>query len=268
MNIFRYPGGKSKVVKRIMSRLDSDMNNLCDVFTGGGSVALAYAQQHPTAQIWMNDRDQGMADFWRLISIGDIDGLCSEVLSTEADVDIFKALQERPVSAFAALYLNRTSFSGKSHTSPVGGWEQAGKWKISAEWRQAYLVGQIRRATAVLADRTLATNADWRIVLDAANNWQLYLDPPYYKAGPTMYRHSFSIDDHAELAERLRGRANWLLSYDDHPEVRQLYSWAHIQEQSWIYSTDSKSMKVGQELFIAPEPIRQMNPSLFEEGVA
>lgn len=267
VNIFRYPGGKSKVSRRILARLDPNMNNLCDVFTGGGSVALAYAQQHSTARIWMNDRDQGMADFWRLVSIGDTDGLCDRVLSTKADVEIFRSFQEEPVTAFAALYLNRTSFSGKSHTSPIGGWGQTGKWKIDAEWRQEYLADQIRGAVAALSGRTLVTNADWRVVLDAANGWQLYLDPPYYKAGPSMYRHSFLEADHAELAERLRGRPNWLLSYDDHPEVRRMYSWAYIEEQVWTYSTDSRSMKKGRELFIAPEPIRA-HPSLFEEGAA
>ena len=243
------------------------MNNLCDVFTGGGSVTLAYAEQHPTARLWMNDRDEGMADFWRLLSLGEIEDLCNDVLTTPADVGIFKDLKSRPNSAFAALYLNRTAFSGKSHTSPVGGWNQTGKWKIVAEWRQNYLVAQIRKAAALLSGRTLVTNSDWRVVLDSLGDWQLYLDPPYYKAGRSMYRYSFGSHDHVELAERLRARTNWLLSYDDHPEVRRLYSWAYIEEHAWTYSTESRSMKMGRELLIAPEPIKTTS-SLFNEGTA
>jgi len=44
----------------------------------------------------------------------------------------------------------------------------------------------------------------------------------------------------------------FLLSYDDCPQIRELYSWAHIYEQTWFYNTANSSgpRKVGKELFI------------------
>jgi site-specific DNA-adenine methylase len=57
----------------------------------------------------------------------------------------------------------------------------------------------------------------------------VYLDPPYFEAGPALYRHSFRREDHVQLATTLeKCSAQWLLSYDDHEEVKELYSWADV----------------------------------------
>jgi DNA adenine methylase len=65
-----------------------------------------------------------------------------------------------------------------------------------------------------------------------------YLDPPYYGAGPRLYQFSFSHDDHVRLAELLRRETRpWLLSYDKHPVILQLYQgWSQIDEVAVGYS--------------------------------
>lgn len=52
-----------------------------------------------------------------------------------------------------------------------------------------------------------------------------YVDPPYRAEGAKAYRHFFSDEDHAKLADVLRGsvKGKWLLSYNDDGLVRQLY---------------------------------------------
>ncbi len=72
-------------------------------------------------------------------------------------------------------------------------------------------------------------------------------------------------EDHRRLAKVLRQhnhRLNFLLTYDNSPEVRQLYNWTpHVLEKEWNYTisrTDDQTKKttekgkrnVGKEIFI------------------
>jgi DNA adenine methylase len=53
----------------------------------------------------------------------------------------------------------------------------------------------------------------------------LYLDPPFYAKAQTLYRLSFADSDHRRLADFVLGCAvPWLLSYDYHPAIEDLYS--------------------------------------------
>ena len=64
-----------------------------------------------------------------------------------------------------------------------------------------------------------------------------YLDPPYYVAGPQLYKHCFSHADHLRLADCVRGlSAKFVLSYDDYPVIRDLYRGYCIKAVDHIYS--------------------------------
>ena len=52
-----------------------------------------------------------------------------------------------------------------------------------------------------------------------------YLDPPFYDKGSRLYRLPFCQADHERLAELLAGLVQpWVLSYDYHPEIVDLYA--------------------------------------------
>jgi len=58
------------------------------------------------------------------------------------------------------------------------------------------------------------------------------------KKAPNSYKHSMTLEDHERLAVLLRKcRASWVLSYDDHPVVRDLYSWAQVEPVRITYTT-------------------------------
>jgi len=65
-------------------------------------------------------------------------------------------------------------------------------------------------------------------------NWDtpktlFFCDPPYY--GLQYYRHNFSESDHTDLhdiLEKISGKI--LLTYNDHPKIRELYADFHIAE--------------------------------------
>jgi site-specific DNA-adenine methylase len=57
----------------------------------------------------------------------------------------------------------------------------------------------------------------------------VYLDPPFYQQGQVLYKHAFQEEDHVRMARTLRSAAyRWVLSYDDHPAIRELYNWASL----------------------------------------
>jgi DNA adenine methylase len=89
----------------------------------------------------------------------------------------------------------------------------------------------------------------------------LYLDPPYYVKGNDLYQCGFTEEDHHRLAESLRNTSNpWILSYDDCPEVRELYQWAKYESVDVNYSitgnldkkSDKRKSRTKPELIIYP----------------
>lgn len=51
-----------------------------------------------------------------------------------------------------------------------------------------------------------------------------YLDPPYFKVGEKLYFTCKGEFDHERLAEILKNRDNWILSYNDAETIRTLYA--------------------------------------------
>lgn len=60
-----------------------------------------------------------------------------------------------------------------------------------------------------------------------------YLDPPYVKQGTSVYR--YGMMDHERLANVLKNRKNWVLSYDDCELVRELYTGFSFLPQERLY---------------------------------
>jgi len=76
-----------------------------------------------------------------------------------------------------------------------------------------------------------------------------YLDPPYW--GKKLYRHNFSEADFETLAERLhRIRGKFVLSLNDVPEVRKLFSDFHIQGVELHYTAQKSAGRRYKEVLI------------------
>jgi DNA adenine methylase len=76
----------------------------------------------------------------------------------------------------------------------------------------------------------------------------LYLDPPYLIES-TLYGKKGNAHkdfDHKGLYDILRKRDNWILSYNDCPEIRKLYAKFHMIFPVWKYgmSNDKASREV------------------------
>jgi DNA adenine methylase len=233
MALLRYPGGKSKYTDFILPALYklSGFSLYVEPFVGGGSVALAMAAKHPDVKLVLNDFDQGLAAFWDLIANApdsEFQSCEDRILNTQPTVAMFEEMLEtnpsdRVDKAFRTFFLNRTSYGGMGWL-PLGGWEQTSKGKIDSRWGSARKVLELRQARGLLYGRTKVLNADFARVIPLAHERALmFLDPLYYEKGNELYNFTWSDADHVRLRDALKHKTNWVMSYDDHPRIRELY---------------------------------------------
>ena len=87
------------------------------------------------------------------------------------------------------------------------------------------------------------------------DNTLIYLDPPYYEKGATLYMNHYADDDHERLATKLgkNSRANWVLTYDDHSKIRSLY--AGHQTSSFRLNYSARDARKGRELLVMSDSL-------------
>jgi DNA adenine methylase len=258
---FRYPGGKFYALKYIIPFLNAYQHDeYREPFVGGGSVFFG----KPKVRFnWLNDLDGDVIETYKAIQSKDrsellITRVSSEIASRErhAEIKAFSPLNKDDV-AFKTYYLNRTSYSGIIH-KPAWGYA-LGASSPPENWHRF-----ISRANNKL-DEVHLSNLDFSEVLNApaqGSRVLMYLDPPYFLADQKRaYTKSFELQDHLRLEEMLRNLGHaFLLSYDDCRQIRDLYSWAYIYEQTWFYNTANSSgpRKVGKELFISNYRVKHL----------
>lgn len=144
--------------------------------------------------------------------------------------------------AAAQYYIvNRTSFSGATTS---GGWS----WKAS--WARL-TQNTLDNLSKFKVDNFAVRNADFKVSIAEHPDAGLYLDPPYClnkEKGnngtnrETLYGtegdHHEGFD-HVGLANVLKAREKWVLSYNNCEYVRNLYDGYKIVEVDWAYGMNS-----------------------------
>lgn len=272
MSFFRYPGGKRKIKKIIKSKLlelskpyASQPLQYREPFFGGGSIGLLFLSESATTNnIWINDKDKALCCLWNCI-INYHDELIVLIKSFIPTVDKFYSIKKElleleiiPIEknkildiALKKLAIHQMSFSGLGTKSggPLGGKEQKSQYGIDCRWSPDYITKKISHLSELFSkikiEQLSCTNLDFQnIIDDDSYNSLIYLDPPYYIKGNELYQHGFSENDHQRLMQSLKKtKHTWLLSYDDCPEIRELYSWANIEELDVKYSISGPTKK-------------------------
>ena len=79
-----------------------------------------------------------------------------------------------------------------------------------------------------------------------------YLDPPYWNCENDYGKGIFSKADFDELAKLLKGiKGKFILSINDVPEIRQIFTGFHIKEVQTTYTTGTQSGKAAAELLVS-----------------
>ena len=243
MAIFRYPGGKERGKKTIISFIPEHVDEVCSPFLGGGAVELDLNQRG--IQVHGYDVFQPLVNCWRQIGINP--GAVAETarLFYPLDRDGFYQLQKSyfsipdPVTQAAAFFaINRSSFSGLTFSGGYSG--------------ERFTLSSIDKLARTATPNLTVEEADFETSLSLHPDAFAYLDPPYLLAASKSNLYGIRGDahrdfDHGRLADVLRSRLGcWLLSYNDAPAVRRLYEGFAMVAASWTYGTG----KVGAELLI------------------
>ena len=231
----RYPGGKSRAVKQVMTLLPPGLESICSPFVGGASIELAVASQG--IRVHGYDGFKPLVEFWQAV-LEDASRLAALVdeyhpLTRTA----FYALQKRyfdidgRYERAAAFYtLNRASYSG---TTLSGGMSPG---------HPRFTPSAVERLRDFHVTGFSVGHADFKESLAVHSNEFLYLDPPYAN-GMSLYGERGDMHenfDHAALADLLRERDGWILSYNDCELVRALYPCHQYVKPDWAYGIANK----------------------------
>ncbi|PKL92978.1 MAG: DNA methyltransferase [Candidatus Goldiibacteriota bacterium HGW-Goldbacteria-1] len=266
----RYPGGKGKIadyIKTIVSNNGCLDGTYIEPYAGGASVALSLLFSEYVKKIVINDFDNMIYSFWHSV-LYDTERLCKLINDSKVNVETWKKMHKRikrPSEytllnlGFTAFYLNRTNRSGIIKGGVIGGTDQKGKWKIDARFNKKELISRIEKI-ARYKSRIEISNCDAITLIKKLKKSKdmktiLYLDPPYFVQGHSLYMNYYKPEDHKQIAEQIfgLGEQKWIVSYDDVKEIRRIYSNYKSIKYKLHYSSGEK--KTGNEIMFFSDNI-------------
>ncbi len=246
--------------------LQNDLTGIdyVEPYAGGASVALTLLYEDYVSNAQINDLNQGVYQFWRMV-VNDPDALCRRIRAVNLNLEewrrqkrVYADMDATPEDlAFATFFLNRTNRSGIiSRGGVIGGNDQRGDWKIDARFNKASLCSRILKV-ARFASRLTVTNQDAVALLKGstsrAGTALHYLDPPYYLKGSRLYDNFYGHDDHLTVSRTVRSmKGPWVVSYDANPEILSMYSGCESLRYILGYSA-SKSPNGTEAMFFSED---------------
>ncbi len=247
----RYPGGKGALYARLRGVIRENGLAGCtyvEPFAGGAGAGLGLLVSGQVSKVVINDLDPAIYAFWKTL-VDEPDAMIERVRKVPLNVKEWR--RQKAVYAtggdgdlsklgFATFYLNRTNRSGVLNGGPIGGLDQTGNYLIDARFNRDDLAERMR-ALSLFGKKIIVTRADGKAVVRkyaSQKNTFIYADPPYFEKAGSLYMNYFRQGDHASLAAELNKKptAHWLLTYDDVPQVEQLYRDRRIRRFGLHYS--------------------------------
>lgn len=250
----RYPGGKTQLTPFVSDLLrvnDLTRGTYAEPFAGGAGVAWRLLFAGHVTEVWLNDIDVGIYSFWKTV-LEEPDALCDRIQAIP--VDIAQWHEQRRVLrtsssplklALATLFLNRTNRSGIIAGGVIGGKLQEGNYKIDCRFKKTELIEKIQRI-AGHREVVHVSNLDGRqCILEWAKRLPkralINIDPPYFCKGQELYTNFYQPADHKALAKIIRRlKVPWMLTYDEAPEIKLLYSGLPVYHKALTYYAQVK----------------------------
>ena len=241
--------------------------SIAEPYAGGAGASLSLLFSEETSEIYINDSDLAIHDFWWSLVFEP-----EEFLSRLSDVDVTidEWRHQRDIyrrsgqvtksdRGFSAFFLNRCNRSGIIvNGGPIGGIRQAGKWKLDARFNRLNLAHRCRRVSE-FGSRINVSSYDGLEFLEktSSETTMYFIDPPYFEKGAMLYLDTLDEEYHLALSNHLRAMKDqaWILTYDDCFQIRSMYeSWASVRPYSLRYS--ARRRRLGTEVLISPKWMR------------
>jgi DNA adenine methylase len=242
-----YIGGKNRLAKQIISILP-EHTTYVEPFAGGAQV---FFHKEPSKVEVLNDLDFDIVNFFRVcqhhyeelvryLNYCLISRRWFEVFTSER-ADYLTDIQR----AGRFFYLQKNAFGGlivKQH------------YHYGVVQRPNYNPKRIPDIIKAAHERLQGIQIESLPYEDILKRYDrpttlFYLDPPYWRR--KLYKFNFGDDDFLQLEQRLRKvKGRFILSLDDHPEVRKLFGSWHKQRVELPYTAQTKAGKRYGELLI------------------
>lgn len=235
VSLLRYPGGKSRLTGLIYENCRSDhMENFIEPFAGGASVGISLLLADKVHELWLNDADFGIYSLYHMIkympdllkskirtftpSQKAFDKSKTNLLHDYTTSDMYEA-------AWNALIVNRMAFSGIPYANSMS--------IPSARWNPKTLCKRIDEIHAksdhihVFGMDACDFIQEYYWLPDAT----LFIDPPYYEKGSSLYHCYYTEDQHVELAFLLDELYksfpynDMIITYDNSPAIQDIYQY-------------------------------------------
>lgn len=228
---FRYPGGKTWLVPYVRRWLLARPNRparLVEPFAGGAIISLTAAFETLAGQVFFSEMDGGVAAVWKVVLNGRAEWLAKEIERFDFTEKRVRAVLGRaattvPELAFQTLLRNRVQRGGIM--APGAGLVKTGEANrgLAARWYPETLARRIREINTQ-KERLVFTQGDGlALMAEHAEDQEavFYADPPYTVAAKRLYT-CWQVDHEALFAQMQRVRGDFLMSYDNTAEVREL----------------------------------------------
>ena len=275
--IFRFPGGKSRVAKLILSKAPSVIKDYREPFCGGSSVFFAI---QPINR-WINDIDPHLMSVYLALRDRPTEfiEMCKKIKPQKQGEKLTSArpggkkiynarlksvfdklsFDDKCDQALRYLFVNKTVFAGRTNydmpsrmyfSNPSG-------WNIVKG-------NKLEKAAEHLKDVNITVGSYEQLLSTPGEDVWIYADPPYLvntnlARSSQLYRYGFMLEDHEKFRDAVyKCKHKILISYDDDEGgvIRKLFSNFNIESASWTYcgtssaKNQSKTKKKGKELFI------------------
>lgn len=265
----RYPGGKAKLYPFFVELIKENRlygSEYCEPYAGGAGLAIQLLTLGFVDRVSINDIDRSIYAFWKS-ALFDTERFCQLIEKTPITIEEWRNQKEVWLGedtndclklGFSTYFLNRTNRSGIIEgAGPIGGYDQAGTWKIDARLTKDAQIQNIKWLSK-FSKQIEVQNIDAFDFFRAKakrKNSLVYLDPPYFVKGQKLYKNFYEPKDHLKIARALKSKRNfnWIVSYDDVPQIRDAYSSFNPVRYHLNYSAGDKG--VGTEVIFLSDAL-------------
>jgi len=239
----RYPGGKTRACKILTELFKKHFdplmfNHVISPFFGGGSFEF-HLQSLFHYKIIANDKFKPLYIFWTQCKLNKenlVDSLLLNIgtITKEIFVNIRETIlhcTDTLNMAIKYFIVNRCSFSGATLS---GGFSKEASNK-------RFTKSSIDKIKKLDLTDVSFENKDFVEFLNIHRNKPgvfMFIDPPYYLDNSKLYGNNGDLHEHfnhQKLFEMLKNTNNWMLTYNNHPFIKDLYKDYLIIPVEWSY---------------------------------
>lgn len=244
---FAYQGGKRNLAKRLIERIEAIPHKCyCEPFVGAGGIFLR--RTVPAKSEVINDLNRNVATFFRVVQrhYTPFMEMIRYQITSRAEFERLSKTDPETLTdmerAAAFLYLQRGRYMGKVHGTSMRIEHDRGGW---------FDVATVGPMIEAIHERLSGVSIECLgyqrcIEVYDRKHTLFYLDPPYFGTEKTYGKDLFSRADFANLAAILaKLKGQFLMSINDTPEIRDIFSAFKIEEIETIWSMKTRANSGG-----------------------